>query len=183
METPIAVNQVVRNGVVLVESPEICWYAAHTCANHEKQVAKQLACREVQCFLPTYCSSRRWKDRRVTLQAPLFAGYVFVRLDLRNRLTVLQVPGLARLVGVRGKPIALPDEEIERLKLGITAGVRVEPHPFVAVGSRVRVAGGPMAGLEGILVRRRKKARLVVSVELIMRSVAVEIDEWDLEPA
>lgn len=183
MDTAIACNRVAQNGSVTLEEPEPRWYAAHTFANHERRVVGQLSCRGVQYFLPTYCSSRQWKDRRVILQMPLFPGYVFVRLSTRNRLTVLQVPGLARLVGVRGTPIALPDEEIEGLKQGIMAGVHVEPHPFLTVGRRVRVAAGPMVGLEGILLRRRNQARLVVSFELIRRSIAVEIDEWDLEPA
>jgi transcription antitermination factor NusG len=156
------------------------WYAAYTSANHEKRVADQLRVRSVENFLPLYESMRQWKDRRVKLELPLFPGYVFVRLLLGDRLRVLQIPGLARLVGFNGRPAALPDEEIEGLKKGLASGMRVEPHPFLTVGRRVRVVKGPLAGLQGILVRRRKQARFVVSVELIMRSVAAEIDEGDL---
>lgn len=168
---------------LLTEYLEPRWYAAYTSANHEKRVAEQLTVREVEHFLPTYSSVRRWKDRRVKLAMPLFPGYVFVRLALRDRLPVLQIPGLARLVGFNGTPTELPDEEIEGLRRGLTAGVRAEPHPFLTVGRRVSVVRGPLAGLQGILVRRKKQARFVVSVELIMRSVAVEIDEADLEVA
>ena len=157
------------------------WYAAYTSANHEKRVADQLKVRSVEHFLPLYESTRRWKDRRLKFQKPLFPGYVFVHLALKDRLRVLQIPGLARLVGFNGSPTELPDEEIEGLMKGLRAGVRAEPHPFLTVGRRVCVKAGPLAGLQGILVRRRKQARFVVSVELIQRSVAVEVDEADLE--
>jgi len=157
------------------------WYAAYTSANHEKSVAQQLGAREVEHFLPLYESLRRWKDRRVRLQLPLFPGYVFVRMALRDRLKVQQVPGVARLVGFDGTPAALPEEEIELLRASLASGVRAEPHPFLKIGRRVRVRSGPMQGLEGILKRRKGESRLVVSVELIQRAMAVEIDEADVE--
>jgi transcription termination/antitermination protein NusG len=160
---------------------EARWYAAYTSANHEKRVAEQLGVREVEHFLPTYSSVRRWKDRRVTLQLPLFSGYVFVRMALRERLRVVQVPGVARLVGFDGTPAALPDEEIEALRAGFASGVRAEPHRFLTMGRKVRVMSGPLAGLTGILVKRKNRARLVVSVELIQRAMAVEVEEADLE--
>jgi transcription antitermination factor NusG len=157
------------------------WYAAHTFANHENRVSEQLAAREVEHFLPVYRSVRRWRDRRVELDLPLFPGYVFVRLALRDRLRVLQIPSIARLVGFGGSPAALPDEEMEILRAGLSSRLVVEPHPFLSKGRRVRVRSGPLAGMRGILLRRRGKARFVVSVELIMKSMAVEIDEADLE--
>src|ERR1700689_1408843 len=92
---------------------ELRWYAAYTSANHEKGVAGQLACRSIEQFLPLYESLRRWKDRRKLLQLPLFPGYVFVRLALRNRLQVLEIPGVVRLVGSSGAPTPLSDEEVE----------------------------------------------------------------------
>ena len=116
------------------------------------------------------------------LEMPLFPGYVFVRLALRNRLHALQVPGLVRLVGFNGMPTALPDGEIERLKKGLTPGARVEPHPFLTNGRRVRITSGPFAGLEGIVKRRKKSLRVVISLELIQRSVAVDVDAWDIVP-
>ena len=121
---------------------EARWYAAYTIANHEKRVAKQLEQKSVEHFLPLYDSVRRWKDRRVKLQLPLFPGYLFVRIPLSERL----------------------------------------PHPYLKVGRQVRMESGPLAGLQGVLVRRKKQSRFVVSVELISRSVAVEIDEADLKP-
>ena len=159
------------------------WYAAYTSANHEKRVAEQLGVREVEHFLPVYESVRRWKDRRVRLEMPLFPGYVFVRLALRDRLRVQQVPGVARLVGFDGTPAALPEEEMEALRASLARGMRAEPHPFLKIGRRVKVKSGPMEGLQGILKRRKGESRLVVSVELIQRAMAVEIDESDLEPA
>jgi len=164
-----------------VECAEQQWYAAYTSANHEKRVAEQLGVRHVEHFLPTYTSVRKWKDRRVTLQMPLFAGYVFVRMALRERLRVQQIPGVACLVGFGGLPTALPEEEMEALRARLAAGLRAEPHPFLTVGRRVRVKGGPLVGMEGILAKRKNRARLVVSVELIQRSMAVEIDQADLE--
>jgi transcription antitermination factor NusG len=158
------------------------WYAAYTSAHHEKHVVKQLDLRYVEHFLPLYGSVRRWKDRRVKLDMPLFPGYVFVRIALRDRLKVLQVPGVARLVGFNGTPTPLPENEINLLKKELDCGVRVEPHPYVNVGQKVRVRSGPLQGLEGILVKRKNRSRLIMSVELIMRSVAVELDDGDLEP-
>ena len=157
------------------------WYAAQTCANHEKRVQEQLRQRAVDAYLPVYASIRRWKDRRVTLELPLFPGYVFVRLALRDRLPVLQTPSVVRLVGFGGQPVALPDQEIEALRQGLAKELRVEPHPYLKIGQRVRVRTGPLQGLEGLLVRKKNISRFVISLDLIMRSVAVEIDIAELE--
>ena len=159
------------------------WYAAYTCANHERRVSEQLGLREVEHFLPTYCSVRRWKDRRVTLDLPLFPGYVFVRMGLRERLRVMQVPGVAQLVGFDGTPAAIPEEEIDALRKSLGRGVGVEPHPFLTAGRRVRLKSGPLAGVEGVLVRRKGNFRVVISIELIQRSVAVDADVADIEAA
>jgi transcriptional antiterminator NusG len=157
------------------------WYAAYTSANHERSVASQLGVRGIEHFLPTYSSVRRWKDRRVTLRLPLFPGYVFVRMALRDRLPVVQVPGVARLVGFNGVPTPLRWEEIEGLKKGLVSGMRAEPYPFLTTGRRVRVRSGPLAGTEGVLVRRKKLDRFVISLELIQRSIAVDLAATDIE--
>jgi len=157
------------------------WYAAYTCANHEKQVATQLDVRAVEHFLPLYDSVRRWKDRRMKLQLPLFPGYVFVRLLLRDRLKVLQVPGVARLISFNGQPAALPDNEIEALRAGLATQLRAEPHPYLTVGRRVRVKHGPLEGVEGILIRKKNAYRVVLSLDLIKQSASVEVDASDLE--
>jgi transcription antitermination factor NusG len=160
---------------------EARWYAAYTRPNHEKRVAEQLGLRQVEHFLPTYCSLRRWKDRRVRLDLPLFPAYVFLRLALRDRLRVLEIPSLVRLVGFSRVPTALPADEVETLRSGLTIGVRAEPHPYLTAGRRVRVKSGPLVGLMGILLKRKSAYRVVLSIELIQRSVAVHVDLSDIE--
>lgn len=167
------------------DSPEYLeehWYAAQTCANHEKRVREQLSQRTIEAYLPVYASVRHWKDRSVRLELPLFPGYVFVHLPLRDRLRVLQTPSVVRLVGFGGQPAPLPDQEIEALRQGLAGELHLEPHPYLKVGQRVRIKTGPLQGLEGILARKKNVLRFVVSLDLIMRSVAVEIDEAELEP-
>jgi transcription antitermination factor NusG len=159
------------------------WYAVYTSANHERRVAAQLGQRSVEHFLPLYESTRRWKDRRVKLQLPLFPGYVFVRLALQNRLQVLQIPSVVHLVSFNGHPTPLPEEDIRAIRTCLCGAYQIEPHPYLRVGRRVRVKTGPLQGLEGIILRRKNRTRLVLSLELIMRSVAVEIDEKELELA
>jgi transcription antitermination factor NusG len=158
------------------------WYAAYTCANHEKRVAEQVERRSLEGFLPLYESVRRWKDRRVRLELPLFPGYVFVRLALRDRLRVLQIPGVARLVGFDGHPAPVPNEDIEAIRACLAGGHPMQPHCYVQRGQRVRVLSGPLAGLTGIVVRQKKRTRFVISLDLLMRSVSVELDIADFNP-
>jgi transcription antitermination factor NusG len=165
-----------------VEWSEPHWYAAYTCAQHEKRVAEQLAKREVAHFLPLYSSVRRWKDRRVRLALPLFPGYVFVRLVLQDRMRVLEIPRVVRLVGFGGIPTVLPEEEVEVLRSSLTDELHAEPHPFLTVGRRVRIVRGPLTSLEGILQRKKNNLRLIVSVELIQRAFAVNVDAADVQP-
>lgn len=160
---------------------EVRWYAAYTCANHEKRVAGQLEQRAVEHFVPLYESVRRWKDRRVRLHLPLFPGYVFVRVALRDRLQVLEIPSVVRLVGFNGRPTPLSDDEIEALRIGLAQRLHAEPHPYLKAGRRVRIVRGPLQGSEGILIRRKRLFRVVLSVDLIRRSVAVEVDSADIE--
>lgn len=116
------------------------------------------------------------------LEMPLFPGYVFVRMALVDRSRVLQVPSVVRLVGFSGHLSPLPDEEIEGMKKGLVGGVRAEPHPFLTVGRRVRIKSGPLVGRQGILLRRKGILRVVLSIDLIMRSIAVDMDVADVEP-
>ena len=162
---------------------EPLWYAVYTNANHEKRVAQQLGQRSIEHILPLYDSVRRWKDRRVHLQMPLFPGYVFVRFALRDRLQVLQIPSVAHLVSFSGRPAPLPIEDVQTIQHCLNHGRQVEPHPYLQAGRRARVRSGPLQGLEGIILRRKNRMRFVLSFELIMRSVAVEIDETELAPA
>lgn len=160
---------------------EIHWYAAYTGANREKKVAAELSRRSVEFFLPKYHSVRHWKDRRVELDLPLFPGYVFVHVALCERLQVLQVPGMVRLVGFSNCATPVPDIEISRIRAILNHGLRIDPHPYLATGQRVRVKDGPLAGLEGSIVRRKKNTRFVITVELIRRAVSVEVSELELE--
>jgi transcription antitermination factor NusG len=165
-----------------VEPSPSHWYAAYTCSRHEKYVAKQLEERRIECFLPLYRSWRRWKDRRKQIALALFPGYVFVRMVLPERLRVLELPGVVRLVSFNGQPAPLPEQDIEALRNGLNERIHAEPHPYLRVGRRVRVMHGPLAGTEGILVRKKHKFRLVISLDVIMRSVAIEVDAADVEP-
>lgn len=158
------------------------WYAVYTCANHEKRVAEQFASRTVEHFLPLYESVRRWQDRKVRLQVPLFPGYLFVRMETRDRLRVLQIPGVVRMVGFHGSPTPMPEEDIDSIRAFLDRGWRAEPHPYLQAGRRARVVRGPLAGIAGIVLRRKNRTRLVISVDLIQRAMAIEMDESDLAP-
>jgi transcription antitermination factor NusG len=164
------------------ENCEQHWYAVYTNSNHEKRVALQVCQRSIENFLPLYESVRQWNDRRMKLELPLFPGYVFVRLALRDRLQVLRIPGVVRLVGFNGPATALPDEEIEGLRRALANGLRAEPHPYLTVGRRVRITAGPLAGREGLLKRWKGDLRVVLSTELIRRSISVEIDISSVVP-
>ncbi len=156
------------------------WYAVYTSANHEKRVQMQLQERSVESLLPLYEERRRWKDRTKRLQLPIFPGYVFVRLALRDRLQVLRIPGVARLVGFNGDPVPLPESDVEALRKVLAGPLRVLPHPYLTVGRRVRITAGPLQGLEGVLVRKKKISRVVVSIHLISRSACAEVNSEDL---
>jgi transcription antitermination factor NusG len=157
------------------------WYALHTCANHEKRVAQQLAERNVEQFLPLFESLRRWRDRRVRLQLPLFNGYVFARLALRNKLQVLALPSVVRLVGFGGVAAPVADSEIETLRHALVPQLRATPHPYLSKGKRVRILCGPLKGAEGTLLRRKSGCRVVLSMDVIARAASVEIDANDIE--
>lgn len=158
------------------------WFAAYTFANHERRVAEQLGRKGVEHFLPLYEAIRQWKDRRVRLQLPLFPGYVFVRMPLSEKLRVLQLAGVARFVGFGDRPVSLADEEIEGLRQGISSHLKAEPHPYLSKGQRVRILQGPLTGMEGILLRNKGNCRLVLSIDLIMRSIVVDIDAENIRP-
>lgn len=161
---------------------EPCWYAVYTSANHEKRVAAQFEGRGVQHFLPLYQTVHRWKDRRMRLALPLFPSYIFVHLPLRERLRVLEVPGVVSLVGFGDCAAPLPAEEIEMLRNGLSGELNAQPHPYLTVGRRVRIINGPLAGMEGILMRKKSNFRLILSINLIMRSIVVDVDTADIRP-
>jgi transcription antitermination factor NusG len=144
-------------------------------------VSEILAERHIETFLPLYKTSRQWKKSRpVVLELPLFPTYIFVRTAASSRGAILSIPGVIAVVGSSKEPWPLPDHEIEALRRG-TQSLAIEPHTYLNIGERVRVKGGVMAGLEGILVRKKNSLRFVLSLDAIMQSVAVEVDAIDLE--
>lgn len=176
-------NSVISSEIPNPEIPASRWYALYTNPRHEKVVARQLQERCVESFLPLYRTLHRWKDRRKQVELALFPGYVFVRIEEQNKLHVLKIPGAVNLVSFNGKLAPLPEPEIEALRNALDKEVFAEPCPYLRVGRKVRVVRGPMAGAEGILSRKKDKYRVVISVEVLMRSVALEIDGADLEAA
>jgi len=161
---------------------DAAWCAVYTRHQHEKAVTAMLLVKGFEVFLPLYESTRKWKDRRKLLSLPLFPGYVFVRGALERRLPILTTPGVHMIIS-RGERVAtIPEEEIEAIRRTIEGKVRVEPHPFLRCGERVRVIRGSLAGVEGILTRKKNLYRLVLSVAMLTQAVAVEIDAHDVEP-
>jgi transcription antitermination factor NusG len=158
------------------------WGVIYTRHQHEKAVAEMLSAKGFEVFLPLYDSQRRWKDRKIFLSLPLFPCYLFVRGGLDRRLQVLTTPGVHMILCKGEDPAIVPEEEIQAIRKAVEGHYRVEPHPFLKCGEKVRVKQGALAGVEGILVRKKNLYRLVLSVDLMARSVAVEIDASDVEP-
>jgi transcription termination/antitermination protein NusG len=164
-------------------SPENArWYAAYTRSRHEKKVAGQLVERDIQFFLPLLRARHRWHDRRKDVELPVFPGYLFVYLPLEAKLRVLQVPGVVTFVSFAGIPAPIPDTEINWLQRVSSTRASAEAYPYFHTGARVRIRSGPLAGIEGLVQREKGRMRFVISVTLIMRSVALELDAMDLEP-
>jgi transcription antitermination factor NusG len=163
-----------------VDSPR-AWYAVYTRHQHEKTVAQILNNKGFETLLPLYSASRRWADRTKLLFLPLFPCYVFINASLERRLAIMMTPGVHALVSNAGQPAAIPPEEIDAVRRAVESGARVEPHPLLKCGDWVRVKGGLLAGIEGILVRKKNVYRLVVSVEMLGKAVAVEVDAFLVE--
>lgn len=159
------------------------WFAVFTVPRHEKRVETHLRLREIENFLPLYRTRRQWKDgSRGMLQLPLFSSYIFVRIGCYGRLPVLKVPGVITIVGCGVQPSPIPDSYIHWLRDGLGQG-KIEPHPYLTAGTKVRIRSGAMAGMEGVLLRRKNNLRVVLTLEMIMRSVTVEVEINDIEPA
>lgn len=152
------------------------WYALHTRFQHEKSAARILDSRGFEVFLPLYSAVHVWKDRKMQVSLPLFPCYLFLRGGLERRLDVVTAPGVLNWVGVGGRPAAIEHNEIEALRRAVENAVRMEPHEYLRTGDRVRVMSGPLAGVSGILVRKKNQYRLILSVEMLGKSAAVEID-------
>jgi transcription antitermination factor NusG len=155
------------------------WYALRIKSRHEKIVASALFGKGYEVFLPLYRDRRRWSDRMKELELPLFPGYLFCRFDVMKRLPILTTPGIVQLVGVGKTPLPVDDAEITAIQSIVISRLNAQPWPYLQVGQRVRIEQGPLTGLEGILIALKKTHRLVVSVTLLQRSVAVEVDhDW-----
>jgi transcription antitermination factor NusG len=152
------------------------WYGIRTRSNSEKIAATVLNDRGYEPFLPVYRTRRRWSDRTVTAEVPLFPGYLFCRFDHRKRLPIITTPGVVSILGFGDHPAAVQDGEIDAIRAIVDSGVGAEPVPFLREGQRIRVTHGPLKSLEGTLVQKKSGWQLVISVELLQRSVSVEID-------
>jgi transcription antitermination factor NusG len=168
-----------------IAGEESNWYAIHTVARHEKRVAQQLQENGVLTFLPLMQQVRQWSDRRAKVEVPLFSCYAFVRTvqTAEERLKVLRAPGVLGFVGSDRMGTPIPNEEIKNLQTAIREKVPFAFHPYLTVGKRVRIRGGSLDGMEGILAGQSGEKSLVVSVELLKRSVSIRVEGYDVELA
>jgi transcription antitermination factor NusG len=157
------------------------WYVLYTRHQHEKTVAQILTSKGFEILLPLYSTARQWKDRTKLLTLPLFPCYVFLRGDLKRRLDIMTTPGVHSILSIAGQPEAVPLAQIEAIQCVVKSGAPVAPHPFLKSGEWVRVKCGPLMGLQGILVRKKNLYRLVISVEMLGRAAAVEMDASRVE--
>ncbi len=162
---------------------ECNWYAIHTKPRHEKQIAAQFQEKRVCTFLPMFRQVHRWSDRRRVVEVPMFSCYAFVRLvqTAEERLKVLRTPGVIGFVGSERQGTPIPEEQIEGLRKAIGENVPFMPHPFLSAGKRVRIRGGALNGVEGVLAFHGKDRSLVISVELLQRSVSIRVEGYDIE--
>ena len=152
------------------------WYALLTRHQHEKSVALSLSNKNQEVYLPLFRSVRRWQDRAKQIWLPLFPGYVFIRGGMERQLEIVTTPGVVHIVSCGGRPAIVPQIQLDAVRRIIESSLDVETHPYLQCGERVRVKTGPLMGLEGILIRTKGVDRLVVSMEILGRSAAVEID-------
>jgi transcription antitermination factor NusG len=160
------------------------WYAIRTRSRHEKRVAVDLREKAVDAFLPLYSAKHQWSDRRKVVDNPLFPGYVFVKIgpDVKARIPVLQTNGVVGFLGIRGVGIPIPEVEIEAIQTVLRGRIPIEPYPFVQVGQRVRICGGCLDGLEGLLTGMEGKNSLVFSIKVIERSTAIRVSGFQVVP-
>jgi transcription antitermination factor NusG len=164
------------------EDVKLPWFALQVRARQEGSVGEQLKGQGYERFLPFYKLRKRWSDRIKEMDAPLFPGYLFCRFSPHNRLPILKTPGVIQIVGFNNVPAAVDEDEILSIQRLVLSGVQHQPCPFLAVGDRVRISAGPLLGLEGLLTDIKGSHRLVLSVSLLQRSVAVEIDSAFITP-
>lgn len=167
-----------------METPKIqqAWYALHVRSRYENTVAAHLRGRDHEYFLPVYKCRRRWSDRIQEVELPLFPGYLFCKFDPRNRLPVLSIPGVVSIVGVRRIALPIDQSEIVALQATVRSDLRRQPWPFLQIGHKVRIECGPLCGVEGIFLGFRGGGRLVLSLTLLQRSIAVQVDDAWVRP-
>jgi transcription antitermination factor NusG len=158
------------------------WYAVYTRHQHETSVMNRLAERGMETFLPMYVVVHRWKDRNKHISLPLFPCYVFLRFEPQQHSQVITTSGVIFMLTMAGRPAPIPNIQIDAIRRTVASHLQVEPHPFLRCGDWVRVKSGPLCDVEGILVRRKGSYRLVLSAELLEKSVAVEVDAFSVEP-
>jgi|SRR4051812_2137746 len=152
------------------------WFAVQVKTTHEKRVTSLLDFRGYESFLPLYTSRRRWSDRIKKVELPLFPGYVFCRFARRARVSILTIPSVMGVVGIGPIPTSIDEHEIAAIQKVIQSGFGISPHPFLQIGQAVRINGGSLHGLEGLIMDVRRRDTLILSVTLLQRSIAVEID-------
>jgi transcription antitermination factor NusG len=182
MESDRVVVSVDNSSGILSNKEILPWYALHVRPRYEKQISQILKSKGFEEFLPLYTSRRRWSDRWKTVEFPLFPGYMFCRLNEEIRLPVLTIPGVICIVGVGGHWIPVSEQEIQAVLKIVKSGLAAEPWPYLKSGQRVLIAEGKLAGLEGIFLKKKGAHRLVITIELLQRSVAVEIDASWVRP-
>jgi transcription antitermination factor NusG len=157
------------------------WYAVYTIVRHEKAVNSALLEKDIDTFLPLREVISQWKDRKKKVLLPLFPGYLFINSNLEDRLTILNTPGIVRILGVTGSPIPIPDEQVEAIKKLIESRLPYDPYPYYNEGKMVMVVNGPLQGVVGRILQKRTSNKLILSVDLIKRSVSVEVQAEDVE--
>ena len=175
-------KRVTRDMSMQANGERLSWYAIEVACQKEKLVASVLSEKGYECYLPLYSKRSVWSDRIRVTSIPLFCGYVFSRLDIQYRLPVLVTPGVRSIVGHGKIPVAVPERDLEAVRVVLTNGFPIEPCERLQEGDRVRVTKGPLTGVEGSFLRYRGSYRLILSVSLIERSIAVEIDRSCVEP-
>ena len=163
-------------------SATLPWYALQVRTRYERVVAEYLTGLDYEWFLPVCKDRKRWSDRTKQTEAPLFPGYLFCRFDAQNRLPILKVPGVVQIVGYNRQPVSVDEVEIAAIQTLVASGVPNQPCSFAEIGDHVQIASGPLRGLQGILVESRGRQKFVLSVSLLQRSVAVEIDSMSVTP-
>lgn len=157
------------------------WYALQTRGRHEKFVDGELKKKGIETFLPLRKITRHWSDRVKQIEEPLFSGYLFVRIPLKDRIKVLETKGSVRLVSFHSLPVPVSEKELEAVRRFIEEKVSIDPFPYLTKGNRVYIRSGPLKGVEGFIVRKDKHMRLVISLDLLLQSISVEIDEALIE--